>query len=574
MNPPEKSFRVVPTHASAATILIFISVLAAYLPALRAGYVWDDTAVTENPAVRLPHGIFDIWFHPSSLREEAHYWPMVYSSFWLENHLWGLHPLYNHLVNVALHAINSVALGFLLCRLRVKGAWLAAAIFALHPVHVESVAWVIERKDLLCAFFFLLAVRSYLIFSENRIKSGWIAYGYALLFFLCAVLSKTAAVTLPFALAIGLWWKNERLKFHDAAFLIPFVFIAAMLTRADLNWARHREIHEDFGLSISARALTAGRATWFYIFKLLWPMDLMAIYPRWRIQSQSIFFYVLMIGAMLGFVALWFGKRRWKKATLASIFFFALTLAPVLGLVDHGFMRLSFVADRFQYLPSMGLIALLAAGAMTLGGRLNGAARGIGQAAMTSLLVALGLMTWRQSATYHDSESLWSHNVQRNPGSWEARNYYGLAISQRGEAERAIAQFSEAVRLNPKFTNARNNLGYELLLRDRLDEAAAQFEEALRVEPKFAEARANLGLCLARMGQTDEAVVQLNQAIRTDPASSQAYNNLGTIYAQRGKLDEAIIAFSMALRHNPNLTDAKANLEKAQEEKKKAGKSR
>ncbi len=229
----------------------------------------------EEPVVHAASGLWNIWFSPSDIKNEGHYWPLVYTSFWLEHKLWGLAPAGYHAVNVLLHLINVLLLWRLLLQLAVPGALVIAAVFAVHPLHVESVAWIIERKDVLSALFYLTAVLAWIRFTEAPRPRG---YALALVLFTAGLLSKSVVVTLPVALLIWHWWQHGRVTRTDLLRLAPFFAVAAGITAADLSFYTSREALE-LGYSLPERVLIAARALWFYVGKLLWPTELAVIYP-------------------------------------------------------------------------------------------------------------------------------------------------------------------------------------------------------------------------------------------------------------------------------------------------------
>jgi hypothetical protein len=317
------------------------------------------------------------------------YYPLVHTSFWLEYHLWQLDPFGYHLVNVLLQAVNAILLWRVLEKLQVRGAWLAAAIFAIHPVHVESVAWISERKNLLCGAFYLSSLLAYLRFRplgtvprgsaerqagetpaplrnqpvENRL-GRW--YWLALALFVGAMLSKTVACTLPVTILVVTWWKRGSIKQRDLGLVTPFLAVGAALGFVTVWVEIYRTGASGAGWSFTSfdRVLIAGRALWFYAAKLLWPENLTFIYPRWTIDAGDWRQWMFPLGAALVALALWAMHRRIGRGPIAAAAFFIITLGPALGFFNVYPMRYTFVADHYQYLASIGLIvAVVAAGA-------------------------------------------------------------------------------------------------------------------------------------------------------------------------------------------------------------------
>ena len=358
----------------AAVLGLALLVAASYFPALSGGFVWDDRAFTREPLVHRWSGLWDIWLSPGEVSNEGHYWPLVYTTFWLEHKLWGLAPFGYHLVNLLLHLLNCVLVWRLLLKLAVPGAWAVAAVFAVHPLHVESVAWIIERKDLLSAAFYLGAVLVWVRFTETPTRGR---YALALGLFVAGLLSKSMVVTLPAALVVWHWWKRGAVTAADWLRLAPFFAVGLAITLADLAFYTAREPLA-LGWSGLERVLIAARALWFYAAKLLWPADLAVIYPHWEVHAGDVVGWVAFAGAVALAGALWAARHRLGRGPVAGAAFFAVTLSPVLGFVDYGYMQFSFVADRFQYLAGLGVLAVVLGGAAHGAGRLAGGLGGRG----------------------------------------------------------------------------------------------------------------------------------------------------------------------------------------------------
>ncbi|MFH0981296.1 MAG: tetratricopeptide repeat protein [Planctomycetota bacterium] len=543
-------------------ILLVAITLVAYLPALRGGFIWDDQEyVVENPVLRDSAGLARIWIQPSA-NHELHYWPMTYSTFWVEYQFWGLRPFGYHLTNVLLHAVNAVWVWILLRRLEVPGAWLAAAVFALHPVRVESVAWIIERKDVLSGCFFLPATLAYIHFDRTRRLS---AYGLAVGLFVCAMLSKSMAISLPVVILLLLWWNKDRLRSKDILPLVPFFLTAVVFALLDVRLARQAETLE-FSLSIPSKLLVAGRALCFYTAKVCWPASLMAIYPRWETDAGGAWAYLYPAAALALAAILWLARHCLGKAPVVTALFLAATLAPVLGFVEFTFMKYSFVADRFAYLAAIGPATLLVAAATGAARRLRSAPRWLAPAAAGALVLVLGLLTWQQSKLYRDNETFWRATVQRNPRAWAAHYNLGVALAQTGwPPEEVIPHLLTALQVKPGFAEAHNRLGMEEAQRADFSAAVRHFSEALRIMPGFADAAHNLvqahhewALALAGPEQLDEAIEHFHQALRLDPERADVRYNLAVALAQQGRLEEAIAQLDEVLRRAPGDRQARA----------------
>jgi len=533
---------------------LLLVVMAAYHPAWHGGMLWDDDSHITRSDLQTAAGLGRIWF---DLKATQQYYPVVHSVFWVQHRLWGDDMLGYHLVNIILHGLSAFLIAVILQRLSVPGAWLAAVIFALHPVHVESVAWVTELKNTLSGILFLSAALVYLRYDETRERH---TYAGATALFLLALLSKTVTATLPAALLVVFWWRRGRLEWRrDIRPLIPFFVIgaAAGLFTAYVERTLIGARGAEFQFTIVERCLIAGRVIWFYLGKLGLPMNLMFIYPRWQV-SQAVWWQVLYpAAALLLLAALWRMRGR-SRAPLAALLLFCGMLFPVLGFFNVFPFRFSFVADHFQYLASIPVIALFSAAA-TYGVRRR---QTLAKPAMASLLVLaaglLGVLTWRQSRQYTDAETLYRATIDRNPLCWMAYNNLGILRAGTSKVE-AVALFEQALRLKPDDAEVHNNLGSTLRGVGRLAESTEHLQEALRLDPHYFDAHLNLGLILMSLGRP-EALTHLEEAVRLNPGSAEARNSLGNAFREAGRAEEAMEQYQQALRLSPDSADARYNL--------------
>jgi tetratricopeptide (TPR) repeat protein len=546
-----------------AGLLILIT-LTAYIPAMQGGFVWDDDSyVTENPTLKSLHGLRQIWLNPSSTPQ---YYPLVFSSFWLEYKLWGLNQTGYHVVNVLLHALSALLLWRLLQWFNVPGAWLAAAVFALHPVHVESVAWVTERKNVLSAFFYLGSMfclfRFFGLAGEKEDKSDLRWYVSGLLLFACALLSKTVTCTLPAAMLLILWWKRGKVRGRELGTLAPFFVLGLAIGLATAWLEQHHvgAVGSEWDLSFVERCLIAGRALWFYVGKLIWPSELIFNYPRWQIDAGVWWQYIYPAGVLFVVLLLWLTRERVGRGPLVGVLFFCGTLFPALGFFDVYPFRYSYVADHFQYLASIGLIALLVGVIASAASRLPEWPRRITRGSGLIVLVLLGVQTWHQGYVYRDIETLWADTLEKNPVSWMAHNNLGNVLAGQGRFEEAVGHYSEALRLNPDHDKAHYNLGIAFAGQGRFEEAISHYLEALRIKPDSAEVHNNLGVALAGQGKFEEAVGHYSEALRLNPDHAKAHNNLGNVLASQGRFEEAVGHYSEALRLKPDHVEAYYNL--------------
>ena len=524
-------------------LLLMAATLIAYQPVWHAGFIWDDNKHITLPGLRSLQGLPRIW---TQLGATPQYYPFVHTVFWMEYQLWAGAPLGYHLINVLLHGVSALLLVKILRQLKIPGAWLAAALFALHPVEVESVAWISELKNTLSGVFYLSAALAYLGFDRNR---NWQNYIAALGLFALGLMSKTVIASLPAALLVVFWWQRGKLSWkREVLPLAPF-FIAGIWAGLLTAWVERKFIGAEgaeFHFSLIERFLIAGRDIWFYLGKLFWPVNLTFIYPRW-IAGQTVWWQYLFPAAVL----LLMGMLAWRgrRGALAGLLFFIGTLFPALGFFNVYPFRFSFVADHFQYLASLGPLTLAAAG-MSAHFRKS-------QWICAPLLLVLGVMTWRQCGMYANAETLWQETIRRNPGCWMAHYNLGIALDQKGRVDEAITQYREALEINADDAAAHNNLGTDLFQKGKVDEAMLHYQETLRINPHSAEAHLNLGSALQQKGNMAGAMTQYQEALAINPDYADAHNNLGNLLRQMGRVTEAIPHFQQALALNP--ADAKAH---------------
>ncbi len=516
-----------------AALLLVLAVVAAYAPALRAGFVWDDDAyVVEEETLREEGGLRRIWFEPGATPQ---YYPLVFTSFWVESRLFGLDPFGYHLTNVLLHGLSAVLLWILLVRLRIPGAFAAAAVFALHPVHVESVAWITERKNVLSGVFYLLALHAWLRFDpleEDRPASPpdlrrYGALGLSFACFALALFAKTVTCSLPAAILLLVWWRRGRVAWADALPLVPFFALGALLARttARLEAELVGGGMFDLGLTGPDRIVLAGRAAWFYLGKLLWPAELVFIYPRWVVDAEALWQWVFPLAALAALAALWALRERIGRGPLVAALFFGGTLVPALGFVDVFPMTYSFVADHFQYLASLGPIVLLAA----LGRRALARFGRPAVAAVTALLLALlAGLTWRQTHAYHDLETLWRDVLAKNDDAAMAHINLGNLLSDREQYEEAIEHYRAVFEVDPPerdtFVRARAhyNIGNQLVALARTEEAEREYDAALAIEPRYVNAYYGRGHARMTLGRYEEALADFETTLRLDPSHPNA----------------------------------------------------
>jgi len=538
--------------------LLLAVTLIAYQPALDGRLLWDDNGHLTRPELRSLHGLARIWTEPGATQQ---YYPLVHTVFWLEHRLWGDATQGYHLVNILLHLLSALLLVRILRLLEVPGAWFIAALFALHPVMVESVAWITELKNTLSGVFFFATAFAYLKFDRERKKR---LYAVSIGLFVLGLLSKSVIATLPVSLLAVFWWKRGKLQWkQDVVPLLPFFFLGifsglftAYVERRDIIGWRVNE----FDFSFIERCCIAGRAIWFYLGKIVFPVNLMFIYPRWNV-SQGIGWQYLFPAATLVLAGvLWAVRNRWR-APLAVFLCFTATIFPVLGFFNVYPFRFSFVADHFQYLACIGPIALAAAVIGSASGFINqNIRRFIKPAIYVVLLMTLGMLTWKQSGTYTDAETLYRTTIRKNASCWMAYNNLGILLEKNGLTEEAMSCYRKALEIDPGLAEVHNNLGALSAKIGRTDEAMACYRKALEINPDYSKAHYNIGILLAKAGRMDEAIVQYRKALEINPEYFEAHNNIGFLLAKAGRMDEAVVHYRKVLEINPDYGDARYNL--------------
>jgi Flp pilus assembly protein TadD len=533
----------------AAATLILALVLAAYWPVLSAGFIWDDNGHLTRPDLQSAAGLVRIWTEIGATQQ---YYPLLHSAFWLEHQLWGDAPAGYHFANLLWHSGAAFLLGLYLRRLAVPGAWFTAMLFALHPVCVESVAWVSEQKNTLSLLLALAAANLHLTYDRARRPA---VYAAATAVFIAALLAKTVTATLPAALLVVLWWRRGRLEWkRDIAPLVPWLVLGATagLLTAWFERAIIGADGADFALAPAERLLLIPRALLFYPGKLLWPHPLVFIYPRWRIDAADWAQYLPPAVVLAGFAALVFlAFRRRRHAPLAVALIYTGTLLPAAGIVDVYPFIYSYVADHFQYHAATALIAGIAA-VLAMAARRTVCSRASAAIAAAAFLLALGVLTSRQSHAYRDVFALYETTLARNPGAWMAHTNLGIALVDAGRPAEALPHHREALRLRPDYAEGENNTGHTLSALGRHAEALPHLRRAVALKPGYLQARNNLAGTLMALGRADEGLQTFRDILRDHPRDSGACFNLALALARSGRAAEALPHFEQAVQTAPD----------------------
>jgi tetratricopeptide (TPR) repeat protein len=485
--------------------------------------------------------------------------------FWVEHALWGLAPLPYHLVNVFQHAACAILLWRVLRGLQVPGAWLGATLWALHPLQVESVAWISEMKNTQSCVFYLLTILFFVRWlkkGETQKRGDW-NYALTLIFAALAMASKSSTVVLPAVLCLCAWWMEGRWQWRHLMRLVPIFLMSAMAVAvtmwpqapklaalADSQWAR----------SWPERVATSGDVIWFYLGKLVWPHPLITVYPRWEIDASQWISYLPLLAVIVVLFILWLKRESWFRPCFFALSYFLVALSPFLGLIDQSFWRYSFVEDHLQYLAGMGPLALAGAGLIQFSAVAFPKKPWLQSSVCAGLLLVLGLLSWQRAWVYESRETLWTDTLAQNPNCWVGYNDLGLALSQKGQLDEAVAQYQKALEINPNYELAHNNIGEILFQKGQIDEAMAQYQKALEANPNCDLAHNNLGNVLFQKGQVEEAIIEYQKAFGINPNLAEAHSNLGNALSQKGQIDEAMAQYQKALEIDPNDAEAHNNL--------------
>ncbi|HEY4309346.1 MAG TPA: tetratricopeptide repeat protein [Pirellulales bacterium] len=542
-------------------------VAVTYLPTLNAGFIWDDGEnVLTNETLRTWDGLRQMWFVPQSIQQ---YYPLMYSTYWVEFHLWGINPLGYHIINVILHATASILLWRLLLRLCVPGGWLAAAIFAVHPVCVESVAWVTERKNVLSLSLALGSLLCYLRFAPSETEESvagqmpepsvghWRWYVAAFILYAMALFAKTVVVSLPAVILVIYWWKRGRIESREIIRLLPFFVLGIALCLVTM-WMETHHVGaqgEDWSRTPVERLLLAGRALWFYAGKLVWPHPLIFLYPRWQIDAHVWWQYLFPVTAVALPIALWCARHRIGRGPLAAVLVFGGVLTPALGFFNIFFTRYADVADHFQYHAAVALIALAAAGCAVVSHTIRADMRGLMNVVVAAVLIALAVLSFRQICIYHDLPTLLTDIIERNPQNWMP--YANLADyrDEQGHYDEAADLLATSIRIceeeggdGTRLFEIRRKRGFVFLEAGKPVEAEQAFEVVLAVRPADPRALYGQGMALATQGRWSDAQARFAKAVDVDANYAEGYYGLALAQARRGRPAEALTNFQASLR--------------------------
>ncbi len=515
-----------PTLLPAAALLLATLIL--YAPTFSAPAHWDDLRhLTENPLVRTWRGLYTYWLMPN---EVPQYYPVVFTSYCIEYHLWGYTMWPYHVVNTLFHAANAILLMMVLRKIKVPLAFLIALIFACHPIHVESVVLISEAKNTMSFFFFLLATWAYLRYADTSATRRWLCYAGAIVLFTLAIQSKTVVFVFPLLMAMILIYQQGKITWRQITGLIPFVIIAIphCLFVSHLEHTSVGTFGPEYNFTIVQKFVIAGQAFWFYLGKMLWPYPLMPVYPRWDIEHAAAWQLIFAAAALATFFLLIILRKRLGHTPWLLTLAYFFIMSPALGFITYYTMRFSFVSDHYVY---MGSVPIIMGGILLARSLYQRASKH--QQTLTicgfSVLAALCVLTYFQGMRWLSWRSIWEYNfnfnqrdsmVQGNLGaSYLQEKQYDLATqfllmaakdpshrdvqlynlgtlkSQQNLYDEAIVYFQQAAELAPNSTNAWMQLGIHLQAVNRFAEAIRAYERTLAISPYYATAKARLAYC-------------------------------------------------------------------------------
>jgi len=527
-------------------ILIAV-VFTSYIPALGAGMVWDDDVFFfKNRLLQGPEALWHIWTGNGL----ADFLPLTLWNLWLEARVWGTHLAGYHATNVLLHALNALLLWRVLERLRVPGAFIAALLFAVHPVNVASVAWLTERKNTLSLLFYLLSMDFFFRFDEKHARHAWAA---SLLFFVCACLSKGSTVVLPPILLLLLWWRHGRITRRDALSVVPFFIVALAFGWLTMHfqYTRAAEVANYRPEGMVSRVAAAGWAIWFYLYKVIAPVHLLMVYPRWEVRLGVVAFLPLL-AIISGLILLFrFKNKGWFVAGA----YFILALGPVLGILKMAYHRYSLVADHFQYLAIIAPLAVIGASAHFFLERKS--TRRFALAIVVAVVAVLCILTWQQASRYENELTLWGYNLKYNPQCWVG-HYNRAVVLEATDEQAAFDEYTAALRLNPKHAKSWGNRSSIFIHHGQYDRALQDVEQGLSVEHS-ANLLVKRGNIYRLMKQPKAALDNYNEALSISKEAPYYYNR-GALLLEMGQTAQAESDFRAALASDPQYERAAAKL--------------
>jgi hypothetical protein len=504
-----------------------------FAPALQGDWLMDDDMyLTQNVLLHDPARLWKIWFAPGSLIE---YYPVEATVQAVQWHFWHRATPGYHLTNVLLHILSGLLVWRLLAKFGLRLAWLGGFLFVVHPVAVESVAWISELKNTLSLPPFLLAMIAWIDYDARRQSRDWFL---ALGFFVLAMLCKISMATFPFVMLLYAWWRRDRVGWGDVKAAAPFFVVSLVLGLVTtLCGGTYQTARQQFGINpviggLASHLALAGWSIAAYFAKCCWPVHLLFIYPQWPIEPGAITSYLPWVVLVITLAWLWSRRATWGRHVLLGLGYFLITLAPFVGFISVSYMRFTWVMDHFLYLPMIGLIGLAIAALGDIQDRLPKRWQPALAGATAVVLAILALGSHQYAETFDGPEALWSYTVAHNPGAFLAHNNLGNVLLETGRAPGAIAEYEKAIELNPGMPEAQNNLGFALEESGRMPEAIGHFEQAVQLNPHFYIAQLNLADALAQTGQAQEAIKHYQAELELDPQNQHAREAMARLEGQ------------------------------------------
>jgi hypothetical protein len=524
--------QVAPTGWAALPVVCMLLMIGLlYSPSLHAGFIWDDHDfyITGNPLLPLPDGLYRIWFTD----EPVDYYPLVYSTWWFAWRAFHDAPMGYHLINILLHAANGVLLWRVLRALHVPGAWFAAALWAVHPVNVETVTWIAQLKNILPMFFTLLSLLAYLRFESTAYRRYYMA---SFVCFALALLGKPAGAMFPGVLLGLVSWRQRSLTWKNVRRCVPFLALSIVAGLVTIHFQNAHSLRGVAVLpdSVATRIALAGRCILFYLRQALWPFHLVFVYPRWTIDPAAPSAWWPWVALLLFVACAWRFRSSWGALCLAALGYFVLNLVPVLGVFPVFFFRYSYVADHWQYFALIGVTTCIGMLGHQVGTRHLHSGAFVRVVCGALVLGLLSVLTWRQQAPYKTEEDLWRDTVTRNPAAWLAAYNLGNFQAQRGDYESAIALYRQALAHRADYADAEANLGNALLMQGKTKEALAHWEASLRIDPRMDQVHYNMALTMLSLGGRAEAQEHLHAALRVNPGNQAARSLLQERFGDSG----------------------------------------
>jgi tetratricopeptide (TPR) repeat protein len=535
----------------AALLLICVAV---YAPALPGDFVWDDdTHLLDNPVLE-EDGLYKVWFTPP---ERINYWPATFTSYWIEYQLWGFDPFGYHVVNVLIHALNAILLWRVLNLLRLPYSWLVALLFAVHPVNVESVAWIAQRKSLLSMLF---AMISLLFFLRHEAERRWELYVLAVVGFCLAMLSKASAAPLPAVLLLCAWWQRGAITRRDIMATIPFFAITAVLSLIEISAqdvvAGSTVVREE---DLVTRLVTSGWVWWFYVSKAMVPMGICLVYPRWEIDSAEFITWLplVLVGVTLA-IPFW-QRRGWGRHALFGLVYFGLMLSPVLGFFDIYYMRYSYVADHYQYMALPGMLALMVCGLGVLATQYFRVSAGVVTGIALTVALVFSISSSVLSASYRGAEGLWRDTIAKNPEAFLAQYNLAHLLQLEGRLDEAESHYREALRIEPDDAATHSNLGKLAQDRGQPLRAIRFYRLALDLDPANLDAHNNMAVMLVRQGKIEAALSHLRSALEIDPSSATVHYNIAELSERLERFEDALVHYQRVNELDPSIAPEKVS---------------